>query len=167
MAEVTAAQRCTTEVASGYFCNRPSLPHAPFPICPKHASAAYAFVRDALSGPMPPLPLCDGALPAVSPGRTSMASGLVYYIELGGDVKIGWTRNLRRRLHAYPPSAVLLAVEPGTRELEKVRHQQFAHLLVGGREWFRGASSDLREHVATVLSAHGLDIAAHIVQRSA
>ncbi|TYP82060.1 GIY-YIG nuclease family protein [Blastococcus xanthinilyticus] len=63
--------------------------------------------------------------------------GFVYFIEVGERVKIGYSVDVRRRLRSYPPGSVLLAVEPGSPELERQRHQQFAGSLLDGREWFR------------------------------
>lgn len=50
---------------------------------------------------------------------------VVYYVRIGQLVKIGTTGQLDVRLRAYPPDAAVLAVEPGTRELEQQRHRQF------------------------------------------
>lgn len=53
---------------------------------------------------------------------------LVYYVRLDEDrIKIGFTSKLRDRLRGLRvhPSA-LLAIEPGGRDVEKARHEQFA-----------------------------------------
>lgn len=60
--------------------------------------------------------------------------GVVYYIRINGQVKIGYTTNLTRRSRNYPPGSELLAVEPGSREVEAQRHRQFARALARGRE---------------------------------
>lgn len=56
------------------------------------------------------------------------AKSCVYYVRLGpARIKIGYTSNLKSRLGALRvhPSA-LLAWEPGGRDVEKQRHQDFA-----------------------------------------
>lgn len=60
---------------------------------------------------------------------------VVYYMRVGDRVKIGFSTNLTGRIAALAPEEVL-AVEPGGRLLEGVRHRQFADLRVT-REWFR------------------------------
>jgi len=88
---------------------------------------------------------------AVDPNST----GYVYYMRINGRIKIGYTANLRQRSRNYPPGTELLAVEPGTRELEKRRHDQFVRSLAQGREWF-AESDDLIAHIAGVAEVHPL-----------
>lgn len=77
------------------------------------------------------------------------AEGWVYYMRINGYIKIGYTKNLKQRSRNYPPGTELLAVEPGTRDLEKQRHGEFSRSLAQGREWF--AQSDaLSAHIAKV-----------------
>lgn len=84
--------------------------------------------------------------------------GLVYYMRINGRIKIGYTANLAQRSRSYPPGTELLAVEPGTRELESRRHAQFSRSLAQGREWF--AESDaIKEHVTNLASAFGIPTA--------
>lgn len=80
--------------------------------------------------------------------------GLVYYLQVGERIKIGFSANLRRRLRAYPPESKLLAVEPGSPDLEVQRHRQFVGSLTHGREWFR-PSLDLMELVNELVAVHG------------
>lgn len=73
----------------------------------------------------------------------------VYYMQVGNRVKIGFTTNLRTRMDAIMPEA-LLAVEPGDRAVEQARHRQFRDLRVAqNREWFRMADS-LLQHIREV-----------------
>ncbi len=71
----------------------------------------------------------------------------VYFVERQGFVKIGFTKNLNKRLSALPREVirvdgmrrgpvVLLASQPGSTALERRLHRRFAHLHAGG-EWFR------------------------------
>lgn len=80
--------------------------------------------------------------------------GWVYYIRINGRIKIGYTANLRQRSRNYPPGSELLAVEPGTRELEAKRHREFSRHLAEGREWF-AESEALTEHIEATRTAHG------------
>lgn len=80
--------------------------------------------------------------------------GFVYYIQIGDQLKIGYSTDVRRRMRAYPPESKLLAIEPGDRGLERQRHQQFAGSLRNGREWF-APTADLLEHIDAVLAEHG------------
>jgi len=82
------------------------------------------------------------------------SEGLVYYIRINGQVKIGYTTNLKQRSRSYPPGSELLAVEPGTPEWERQRHVQFDRFLVRGREWFM-ESPELQEHMAALVEEYG------------
>lgn len=70
---------------------------------------------------------------------------VIYYLRFGDRVKIGTTQNLARRL-ANLPHDELLAIEPGGRDIEKIRHEQFVHLHSTG-EWFR-IDDQMLEHIA-------------------
>lgn len=81
--------------------------------------------------------------------------GLVYYIRINGQIKIGFTTDLTQRSRSYPPGSELLAVEPGTKELERERHVQFHRFLARGREWFVDAP-EILEHAASLVPLYGL-----------
>ena len=70
-------------------------------------------------------------------------SEVVYYVQFADRVKIGYTSNLVSRLTAIPHDRVL-AVERGGREVERLRHEQFATARIRG-EWFQ-ATPDLLAH---------------------
>lgn len=57
-------------------------------------------------------------------------------------------------MRAYPPGSDLLAVEPGDRDLERQRHQQFTGSRTAGREWFR-PTPDIFELVAEIVTTYG------------
>lgn len=80
--------------------------------------------------------------------------GFVYYISFSDRVKIGFATDVKKRMAAYPPDAKLLAVHPGTPDLEKEMHRKFAHALVAGREWFRHDLA-IAEHIEDVLQQFG------------
>jgi hypothetical protein len=71
---------------------------------------------------------------------------VVYYAGRDGLIKIGTSMNVQRRMQELETE--LLASEPGSRELEMARHQQFAATHSHG-EWFR-PSAELRQHIATI-----------------
>lgn len=72
---------------------------------------------------------------------------VVYYVRTGRYVKIGYTSDLKRRLHSLrlDPTAVM-ATEPGGRALEAQRHAEFAEERIGRREDF-APSLRLQEHI--------------------
>lgn len=80
--------------------------------------------------------------------------GWVYYIRVGALVKVGFSKNLHSRLPAYPPDSELLAVEPGTRKVERMRHSQFDAFRAEAREWYR-PNDELDAWVEKVRAQHG------------
>jgi Meiotically Up-regulated Gene 113 (MUG113) protein len=75
--------------------------------------------------------------------------GVVYFIESGDFVKIGYTRCPQERAKKMftdcPIEPRLLHAEPGTFKSEKTLHRHFAHLHARG-EWFR-KGPDLLEYI--------------------
>ena len=67
-------------------------------------------------------------------------SSRVYFIEMNEFIKIGFTRNLSRRLEelalGHPYEILLLHDIPGTFDTETDMHRRFRHLHVRG-EWFK------------------------------
>nr|WP_229756430.1 GIY-YIG nuclease family protein [Cnuibacter physcomitrellae] len=140
-------------------------------MCGDHLLAAYEAVlgevgvTDALPGPCaacgsrlgvrwPSGWLCAvcewryGELPdtETAPPRVDV----VYYIRFADRVKIGTSSTPRTRLAQLRHEEVL-AFEPGARDVEQSRHQQFADLRLGG-EWF-SLEGDLAEHIAALALA--------------
>ena len=91
---------------------------------------------------------------APTPPPKPQPEGFVYYLRSSGFLKIGWTTDLAKRMKAYPPDSILLAVEPGPRQLETRRHRQFSHHRSHGREWYTLAPT-LMHHVESVKAEHG------------
>lgn len=85
---------------------------------------------------------------------TGPIPGWVYYIQVDDTIKIGYAKDVTNRMRAYPPSAKLLAVEPGTKKTERDRHSHFNAYLAHGREWFRDAP-ELREWITTLRTEYG------------
>jgi len=89
--------------------------------------------------------------------RREASDGWVYYVRVGRLIKIGHTKVVYDRLRAYPPDATLLAVEPGTRQLEKERHSRFRAHLEHGREWFAEVD-EVMDWVAKVRAANAAEL---------
>lgn len=142
--------RCTAQRPNGTFCDRPSLPGAPFPICLKHAALAYQFVVGRIPDTGPEFAVA--ALSALVESQTAshatpeVVDAVIYYMQVGPFIKIGTTTTLARRLRSYPPDSVLLAIEPGGYDVERARHHQFNADRAAGREWFR-PSEALSTHI--------------------
>lgn len=76
--------------------------------------------------------------------------GMIYYLQVGALIKIGFSAYLDERLRAYPPDSKILATHPGTPELEQCIHHKFFNHLAHGREWFTPAPT-IDEHIQAVL----------------
>lgn len=75
--------------------------------------------------------------------------GQVYYLWVGGLVKIGYTKNIDQRMRQYPPNSVLLAIHPGTMRTERQMHSMFFNSIAKGKEWF-DITPRLTAHIADV-----------------
>jgi hypothetical protein len=87
--------------------------------------------------------------------RRREAENQVYYVQLGDRIKIGYTKNIRRRmaqLRTHP--RFVLAVEPGGPEQERLRHQEFAGLRDGRREEFF-PHERLMRHINLIRETYG------------
>ncbi|WP_143645435.1 GIY-YIG nuclease family protein [Streptomyces swartbergensis] len=89
---------------------------------------------------------------ASAPGR--IPASIVYYARRADLVKIGTTKAPHRRFAALLPDEVL-AWEPGGRQGEAARHQQFRHLrLTSKGEYFRRDDS-LNAHITAIAEQFG------------
>jgi hypothetical protein len=64
---------------------------------------------------------------------------VVYFVEIGQHIKIGFTTNLKQRLKSFltsSPDVTLLLAIPGTRDLEQTLHQMLVDCRIE-REIFR------------------------------
>jgi len=135
---------CTAQRNDGSFCDRPTVPDAPFPICTKHASQLYAFIRESIDDASSDPERAAAAMMALcarrqQPGVPTFdaSTAVVYYVQIGEHIKIGCSTNVKARLSSYPPNRRLLATEPGYEHEEAQRLSQFAEYRDMGREWFR------------------------------
>jgi len=98
------------------------------------------------AGGTPTCPVCGWRLgDSPDPDLPRPRVEVVYYLRWEERIKIGTSREPRRRLAAIRHQE-LLAFELGGRAVERARHAHFAHLREGG-EWFR-AEPELRAHAA-------------------
>jgi hypothetical protein len=96
-----------------------------------------------------------GEQPMKSEPKKPPTDGVVYYLRVGGYIKIGWTSDLEKRMRSYAPDTVLLATEPGTRKDEQKRHRMFAVHRTHGREWYAMVPA-LMHHIDRVVKEHGM-----------
>lgn len=75
---------------------------------------------------------------------------VVYYVRIGNRCKIGYTTNMANRMATINPEEIL-ATEPGTVDLEQIRHREFARLRTHG-EWFR-LEDPLTSHIERLRAA--------------
>lgn len=80
--------------------------------------------------------------------------GWIYYVAQADLIKIGYAVDVTKRIKAYGPTAKLLAVHPGTKELEHSMHVRFKEHLDSGREWF-SRDQTILDHVAEVVEQFG------------
>lgn len=77
---------------------------------------------------------------------------VVYYMRFANLIKIGTSARFIQRFFALRPDEVL-AIEPGSYELERKRHRQFARFHSHNEMFFPGPP--LMEHVRRVQKQHG------------
>lgn len=80
--------------------------------------------------------------------------GTMYFIRLGGLIKVGWTRSLRSRLKSYGASAELLLTYPASRDDETNLHRQLRPALAKGREWYEDGQI-IAHFLTEALEKHG------------
>jgi hypothetical protein len=78
----------------------------------------------------------------------------VYFLQVGGHIKIGWTAQFEQRMRSYPPNSILLARHPGTRADEKQLHKRFAVHRSHGQEWYPLVPV-LLDHIKRVVAQFG------------
>ena len=148
-------QSCTVEFRSGRFCGARSAPEMPFPICMRHALDLFEEMASRTTpGNLRALvaSLGPSGVEALPQPEIRMVYPVVYYLLVDELVKIGFTTNLSSRLRSYPPSAQVMATEPGERSLERQRHREFNEYLTHGREWF-AAGRRLMDHIEQLQSS--------------
>lgn len=162
-AQVDSAQpvakrpRCSVTRDNGLSCNQWSVPDAPFRICRDHMRQAYLHWRDHLVEiyQNDPNARHDPELETNARrggGDIFPTDSFVYYVRFSGRIKIGFSEQVRARISALPVDEVL-ALEPGGRELEQMRHKQFRQYRAN-KEWFE-PGPDLLDHIAMLTKHYG------------
>lgn len=82
------------------------------------------------------------------------APGFIYFALIDGQIKVGYAAEVKKRMRSYPPTAELLAVHPGTKDLERQLHQQFRAHLMRGREWFKDCD-EIRAYCTQTVTTFG------------
>lgn len=91
--------------------------------------------------------------------RQRIARSQVYYVRIPGDdlVKIGYAASLKERLTGLRvPREALLAVEPGARDVERERHQQFRAFRVNPKREDFWLSPELERWIQSLREQHPL-----------
>lgn len=153
---------CTAQRRTGEFCNLPAAPGMPFPICAHHAIMVFRHLQttiaDVQAGGMEMYPgVALNFFQQMRRTERERAAAkpfahTVYYLRVGHLIKIGYSSDVAQRLRSYPPDTTLLVTEPGDFDLERQRHKEFNHALVGGREWFE-PTPDLMAHIEVLQAA--------------
>lgn len=138
-------------------CYAEALEDAPFPICMRHMRQVFRYF-DGYTEVAKQIFNSQRAIDSARPPKQRPSGSehdQVYYLRVGEFIKIGYSANIKQRLSQMRLNAdAVLATEPGGRDLERLRHQQFTHLRQGRREDFETAA-DLLSHVAMVREHFG------------
>lgn len=145
-AHTPAARRCCWPTCG-------AIVRRKFPLCDAHLRVAYDYQTGLLNGSDPTFSLYTEEPQPNRPQPKDSSHGTVYYVQVGAHIKIGWTRDLDKRMRAYPPNSQLLAAQPGTRQDETKMHRRFAAHRTHGREWYAPVPSILH-HIEQVKSGH-------------
>ena len=146
---------------ASHLCGR--SPHGNIPLCEEHAWDVWAEMnaqRESLAEMAAAedkrrdwvnerIAKDKAKMEARQAGTDRTEPGTIYYLQLHGHVKIGYTTNLAVRIASYPPMATLMATHPGTKRLEADMHNRFRKCLSHGREWFYFVP-ELESHIGTV-----------------
>lgn len=85
----------------------------------------------------------------------AMRRGLMYLVRINDLIKIGWTKDLPRRLKEYGAGAELLCHYPATLADETDLHRSLRPALAKGREWYHHDHKLVQIHLASSLKHHG------------
>lgn len=153
---------CCVPLYDGSPCGQPSHPVAPFAICGPHARKVWdrfnEFLESTKHNEISRAALIINEAQALQKKHAEelvdSRIGIVYYVQIGEHIKIGYTANLPQRMRQYPPNRRVLATEGGGWDRESQRHREFRHLLDMGNEWFR-PGPDLIAHINDLRAEQG------------
>lgn len=142
---------CTIITRTGEFCDASVPDGAPISACGTHLAEAFRFCQDAIDHSAD---LRAGVDPAERVEqirlRAEATKAVVYYARCGDLIKIGTTRSIATRMRALKADQIL-AVESGSYDVERRRHDQFNHLRAEpGAEYFH-PGPDLLAHIHSLV----------------
>lgn len=151
---------CSIFDEAGDGCANGAYRESPFPICEDHIRLAYNFWEDLrrereAARAAEEQAQVEARLAALRPVKLlNPLTSYVYYLRFGDRYKIGVSTCVLRRLANLPHDG-LVALEPGSQELESLRHKQFAASRVPrNREWFF-PSPELDSHMNMLVAHYG------------
>lgn len=152
---------CTAQMSDASTCGKPSVDDVGFPICEYHVLRAYRWVTFHLENlAADKLFQLTYGIERIDAERAAQDEKMidrehvVYYVQIGEHIKIGYTSRLKARMKTYPITRRLLAVEAGGLSIEKQRHNQFKQYLDQGNEWFK-PGPELLVHINTLRLGSG------------
>lgn len=147
----------------------PVRTHVPLSVCLDHAyqiwemverNDADPFFREVLATAIAKRDALRAALRDADQAETRKffaapdAPGEIYYVRLGGLIKVGWSSDLRARIRSYGPDAALLVHYEATRTDETNLHRNLAPSRAKGREWYHD-DAIIRAFISNTLRQHG------------
>lgn len=114
-------------------CEKQVPDHYGFQLCERHLAKAWAAF-EVLHGRTEE-GITEERDPHVMKRGAGRRRGIVYFLEVNGQLKIGWTQNLKQRMYSLKASKVIWSTY-GTRNDEKVYLRMFADHREHGQEWF-------------------------------
>lgn len=155
---VSGRPPCGVPDDDGTPCGQPSCaaPSWVVNICSTHGQQVFAFLDENKNGRQRQAHADYLQKKSVKAARVQAGEPFVYYVQMPGDlIKIGTSRSVRRRMGSLTVGPDdLLALEPGSVEVESQRHAQFASLRMRRTERFHDAPV-LREHIAQLIETLG------------
>lgn len=80
--------------------------------------------------------------------------GDIYYLRQNGLIKVGWSRDVDRRLKSYGPNVEVLCVHPGSHHDEQELHHALTPARARGREWYEDGPI-LQDFIGRALATYG------------
>jgi hypothetical protein len=161
---------CLAISPEGVACTKTAYHLAPVALCFNHAFTVYLSIHGEISSNLKRVH-DEMAIAEMGPTLQGVATkaayeeqSQVYYVRIGDYIKIGFTRNMTERLKSLRVDASdVMATEPGGRDKERERHEQFADIRRGRKENFE-RTPELLTHIAKVRRENGKPkITGHVV----
>lgn len=131
-------------------CEQPYSTRYPVSLCQTHALLIWSLVDSDIAETGRPLEPTD--VPTIM--EASAEIGWIYYVQVGDKIKVGYTKDLQKRIGQYPPDSKLLASRPGTLKDERELHSMLTARRAAGREWYF-ICDEMGQHIASVVAMYG------------